>query len=98
MEEDHICLKSGIRLMYRKEAVMFLLSSTNNAHTKMYLSEREIQWASQVAQHNSSTAMETFLKDIPYWGHIKQQFASLPLNLCSSKFHLAEILKYFIFY
>lgn len=42
------------KLMYRKEAVIFLLSSTNNAHThtqNVYLNEREIQWALQVAQH-----------------------------------------------
>lgn len=68
-----------------------------HSHKKMYLSEREIQWASQVAQH-TSTSMETFVKDIPYWEHIKQQFASLPLYIRLSKFHLAEILKYFIFY
>lgn len=31
--------------MYRMEAVMFLLSSTNNLHQKkMYLNEKEIQW------------------------------------------------------
>lgn len=33
------------RLMYRKEDVMFLLSSTNNVHQKNVSGEKEIQWA-----------------------------------------------------